>query len=246
MLDCSHCRLDETVVCRKLSERLTTYARNVVLKMRIAETADDLVDICEMSIMVETVFCYETLTALLHCSLDDSVDFLVCDAVSDCAQTLELAEICSDCVTCIQSEELALDVCDEIVGKVHSLHLKVTLDRSSLHIPLIELLHNHVDRILALDRRNDTVNRTVRESNILVSICLLLICKMAVDMLLELRRSTKTVLTCNYVEVLCNTLSLTLCNTSSKSSCNTRKNTQTYCSCHNLSLSNLLCKFRAA
>ena len=64
----------DTEFLAELAQRLATHTRHVVFQIGILEPADDLVDILEMRVAVETELFDQRLSALLHRLLDDGED----------------------------------------------------------------------------------------------------------------------------------------------------------------------------
>jgi len=95
----------------------------------------------------------------------------------------------------IERKELALDIGQQVIGQIHPLDMRCTAhERLLLDVPLVEILHDHVDRVLAAHRRHDAIDRTVGEPDVRVAPCGLLGREMLVDLLPELRGGTDAVL----------------------------------------------------
>ena len=157
-----HYRLYESVVRRKFSYRFTSHTGNIVLEIWIVETLDNLLYIFEVGLMVEAELLYQSLAALLHRSVHDSVDFRSFNALENGLAALHLAEICCNRMTGVERKQFSLNVCEEVVGHIHSCNFRSFSDeRLFLDIPFVVFLHSHVDRILASYRRDNAVNRAV-------------------------------------------------------------------------------------
>ena len=181
-----HGRLHKSVIRGELAHRLASHAVHVILKIRVAETSDDLLDVLEVSLMIETELLHESLAALLHGGMNGLINLRDSDAVCDCRAALHLAEVCGDGMTGVQSEKFPLDVGQKVIGHIHSLNLWSRTDESLLfHIPFVESLHGDIDRILAPHRRDDAVNRAVRETDVLHAPSLLGLVQMGIYSLLE-------------------------------------------------------------
>ena len=119
-----------------------------------------------MGVAVEAVTRHQSPPALAHGGFDDGVDLLVGNALADGHVALHAAQIGRNGVARVEREELALDVGDQVVGRIHAGDFGYgALECGALDVPFEEAFDDHVDRVLALDRRHDAVDRTVGESD---------------------------------------------------------------------------------
>ena len=148
-----------------------------------------------MRVAVETELFDQRLSALLHRLLDDGEDRGIGDALVDRRESLHPSQIGRNGMSRIERKELALDIGQQVIGQIHPLDMRCTAhERLLLDVPLVEILHDHVDRVLAAHRRHDAVDRTVGEPDVRVAPCGLLGREMLVNLLPELRGGTDAVL----------------------------------------------------
>ena len=131
-------------------------------------------------------------------------------------------------MTGIQGKQLTFDICHQVVCQIHAFNLRdFTLKGCLLNVPLVVVFYHNVDEVLALYRRNNAVNRAVRESDVLVTVCLILFAQSLVNGFLELGACTDRIFTCNDVQCLCAALLSSLYNALCNGRSNTRQDNQT-------------------
>ena len=120
---------------------------------------------------VEAVTRHQPPPALAHGGFDDGVDLLVGNALADGHVAFHAAQIGRNGVARVEREEFALDVGDQVVGRIHAGDFgHGALECGALDIPFEETFDDHVDRVFALDGRYDAVHRTVGEADVLLAV----------------------------------------------------------------------------
>jgi hypothetical protein len=156
-----------------------------------------------MSLAIEAVLAYESLTTLLHGLTNNREDNMVSDTVSDGIKPLKPAKVSGCCMTSIEGKELALYICKKIIHGGHTLDLKDFSDKGgTLYTPLEILLNGNIERNLAMNRRNDTVHSCVRKTDVSGNPSLVLVCKKIKDKFLEPTGGFKAILAGNHIERL--------------------------------------------
>lgn len=98
------------------------------------------------------------------------MDMFVGDALADGHVAFHPSQVSRDGVAGIEREELALDIGDQVVGRIHAGDFgHGALECGALDVPFEEAFDDHVDRVLALDRRHDAVDRAVGEADVLLA-----------------------------------------------------------------------------
>ena len=98
------------------------------------------------------------------------MDMFVGDALADGHVAFHPSQVSRDGVAGIEREELALDIGDQVVGRIHAGDFgHGALEGRALDVPFEEAFDDHVDRVLALDRRHDAVDRAVGEADVLLA-----------------------------------------------------------------------------
>jgi hypothetical protein len=132
---------------------------------------DDSVDVSRMLLWIEAVLLAECGTTLLDSSTHSLLDPFVENGILDSLLALEEPEVGRDGMAGVEAEELALVVRRQVVGELPAFdRRKRLLERAAADDPFVETFDADIETgyILAgVERRNDTVDGTVSEADVL-------------------------------------------------------------------------------
>lgn len=140
--------------------------------MRVADTLDDLVDVCGLGLLRDAVLGDDEVLGLVQSTADLSHDGLVLKSIVDGALSAVVTVVGSGGVASVDSEELALNEGSKVVNPVDALNLRDTniLEGSLVDNPLKELLKSHVKTSIGVLSGDDSVNGRVGVAGALVMV----------------------------------------------------------------------------
>ncbi len=136
---------DQPVCCGQFPNGFTSYARYLVLQIRIVETRKDTVDIGLMRYRIHGEFPDKSRAALLHGLIYNGADCRVLNTLKDCPMPAKAAKIGTDGVTAVQCKEFAFNICIQIIDERHTVNLRqFALPARFFNVPLGKFFYSHI------------------------------------------------------------------------------------------------------
>ena len=175
---------NEALLARKLAERGAADTLDVVLKDRVGDTLDDLVNVVLLLLGADTVLVDDQMSSLLDSVTNDVMELFVLEYLVDVGNLGLVSIVGSSGVRGVDSEELTLNVWLEIVDVVNALDLGLLatiLEWLLLDAPLIELLNLDIQAGISILLGNNSVNRRVGETSLAVDVLLSILAELALN-----------------------------------------------------------------
>ena len=159
-------RADQPVCCGQFPNGFTSYARYLVLQIRIVETRKDTVDIGLMRYRIHGEFPDKSRAALLHGLIYNGADCRVLNTLKDCPMPAKAAKIGTDGVTAVQCKEFAFNICIQIIDERHTVNLRqFALPARFFNVPLGKFFYSHIQWRFKRRLRHNAVNGTIGKSD---------------------------------------------------------------------------------
>lgn len=158
-------RSDETLHARQLTHGSTADTLDLVLEVRVGNTANNRVDVILLLLLRDAMLGDNQSSSLVENIVDDTTNVLIRKRIRNHLLAVVVSVVSDGCVTRVDGVELAFDVGLEVVHPVNSGDVRVA-DRAKGFLfddPLVELFDADIETAVSRLVGNNTVNSGISE-----------------------------------------------------------------------------------